>query len=205
MGKDLRMEIFDSKDVVKPVSLHVYQLHSQKIDNSFSVIRGAVWKLKNYNHDPPFSIRIEPYVKRDMRTRLILDEDFINDIGVLEEINDLQFNSEPCDVKNIGYSRGKVPLPKLICGKNRILEVGKEFQVFNCGFYRKTEKTIKIGYIYPKNTYDKMKAVVNAIYSFAMQGKVLNNVNHMILIILAVDSDSLIELAAELELGFYMM
>lgn len=398
MGKDLRMEVFASKDVVKPVSLHVYQLHSQKIDNSFSVIRGAVFKLKNYNRvgvfedgnriystdtldasvsnadftieyeglrefevlenrkiycklikylitkniskvlinnkchkysckssvtskrirtengfsiftssnneislerkynfwvdimddgkaylridtssaftsnltvydymkrginpigmevkndwgknnqtgiltevcdftvtdrldfadslkayyinkkegyrveqlpdntnvvkvelqpgkiypyypqalkpvltrekvgqiDPSFSIRIEPYVKRDMRTRLILDQDFINDIGVLEEINDLQFNSEPCDVKDIGYSRGTVPLPELICGKNRILEVGKEFQVFNYGFYRKTEKTIKIGYIYPKNTYDKMKAVVNAIYSFAMQGK----------------------------------
>lgn len=50
MGRDLRMEVFASKDVVKLVSLHIYQLHSQKIDNSFSVIRGAVWKLKNYNH-----------------------------------------------------------------------------------------------------------------------------------------------------------
>lgn len=39
MGRDLRMEVFASKDAIKPVSLHIYQLHSQKIDNSFSVIR----------------------------------------------------------------------------------------------------------------------------------------------------------------------
>ncbi len=398
MGRDLRMEVFASKDVVKPVSLHIFQLHSQKIDNSFSVIRGAVWKLRNYNHigvfedgnriystdmldesipnadftieyegireikvlenrkvycelikylitknlsevliynkyhkysckssvtskwirtendfnlftsdnkeislerkynfwvdimddgkaylridtssafmsnltvydymerginpvgmevkndwaknnqtgilteicdftvtdkldfadslkayyinkkegkrveqlpddtkvvkvelqsdktypyypqalkpvltrekvgqiDPRFSVRIEPYVKRDMRTRLMLDQDFIGDIGVLKEINSLQFDLEPCEVKNIGYSRGMVPLPKLTCGKDRVLEVGKEFQVFNHGFYRKPEREIKIGYIYPKNQEHLMKAVVNEIYSFAKLGK----------------------------------
>jgi hypothetical protein len=398
MGKDLRMEVFASKDVVKPVILHIYQLHSQKIDNSFSIIRGAVWKLKNYNHvgvfedgnriystdmldesvpnadftieyegirklevlenrkvycelikylitknlsevliynkyhkysckssvtskwirtendfnlftsdnkeislerkynfwvdimddgkaylridtssafmsnltvydymerginpvgmevkndwaknnqtgilteicdftvtdkldfadslkayyinkkegkrveqlpddtkvvkvelqsdktypyypqalkpvltrekvgqiDPQFSVRIEPYVKRDMRTRLMLDQDFIGDIGVLKEINSLQFDLEPCEVKNIGYSRGAVPLPKLICGKDRVLEVGKEFQVFNYGFYRKPDREIKIGYLYPKNQEHLMKVVVNEIYSFAKLGK----------------------------------
>ncbi len=398
MGKDLRMEVFASKDVVKPVILHIYQLHSQKIDNSFSIIRGAVWKLKNYNHvgvfedgnriystdmldesvpnadftieyegirelevlenrkvycelikylitknlsevliynkyhkysckssvtskwirtendfnlftsdnkeislerkynfwvdimddgkaylridtssafmsnltvydymerginpvgmevkndwaknnqtgilteicdftvtdkldfadslkayyinkkegkrveqlpddtkvvkvelqsdktypyypqalkpvltrekvgqiDPRFSVRIEPYVKRDMRTRLMLDQDFIGDIGALKEMNSLQFDLEPCEVKNIGYSRGTVPLPKLICGKDRVLEVGKEFQVFNYGFYRKPEREIKIGYLYPKNQEHLMKAVVNEIYSFAKLGK----------------------------------
>ena len=121
--------------------------------------------------DPRFSIRIEPYVKRDMRTRLMLDKDFIGDIGVLKEMNSLQFDLEPCEVKSIGYSRGTVPLPKLICGKDRVLEVGKEFQVFNYGFYRKPQKEIKIGYIYPKNQEQLMKAVVNEIYSFAKLGK----------------------------------
>lgn len=52
-----------------------------------------------------------------------------------------------------------------------MLEVGKEFQVFNYGFYRKTQKEIKIGYIYPKNQEQLMKAVVNEIYSFAKLGK----------------------------------
>lgn len=52
-----------------------------------------------------------------------------------------------------------------------ILHCGEEYKIFNCGFYRKPEKQIKIGYIYPKNTEDKMKAVANAIYSFANLGK----------------------------------
>ena len=48
MKKDLRMEVFSSKDIVKATGLHVYQLHTQKIDNAFSIIRGAAWKLRNY-------------------------------------------------------------------------------------------------------------------------------------------------------------
>ena len=50
MEKDLRMEVFSSKDIVRATCLHVYQLHTQKIDNSFSIIRGAAWKLRNYFH-----------------------------------------------------------------------------------------------------------------------------------------------------------
>ena len=50
MEKDLRMEVFSSKDMVRTTCLHVYQLHTQKIDNSFSIIRGAAWKLRNYFH-----------------------------------------------------------------------------------------------------------------------------------------------------------
>ena len=51
MGKDLKMEAFASCEEVKPVILHVYELHAQNIEkNRFSIIRGAAVKLKNYNH-----------------------------------------------------------------------------------------------------------------------------------------------------------
>ena len=50
MIRDLRMEAFSSKDIVKPTKLFVYRLHSQKIDNTFSIIRGAAWKIRNYYH-----------------------------------------------------------------------------------------------------------------------------------------------------------
>lgn len=121
--------------------------------------------------DASFSLKIDSYVKRDMQTRLQLDIDFINDIGSLADLFDLEFHKVTCTVEEQGYKKGRVPLPKLICGKNKILECGKEFQVFNYGFYHKPEKMIKIGYIFPKNTFDLMKAVVNAIYSFAKHGK----------------------------------
>ncbi len=42
------MEVFASTEKIKPVKLHVYQLHSQKLDNNFSIIRGASWKVRNY-------------------------------------------------------------------------------------------------------------------------------------------------------------
>ena len=51
MGKDLKLEVFASKTRIEPVSLHVYQLISQNIeDNKYKIIRGASWKIRNYNH-----------------------------------------------------------------------------------------------------------------------------------------------------------
>ena len=49
MEKDLKMEVFASVDTVKPVEFHVYELHAQKIGNTYSIIRGAAWKLRNWN------------------------------------------------------------------------------------------------------------------------------------------------------------
>lgn len=121
--------------------------------------------------DSDFSMKIEQYVKRDMKTRLQLDMDFIRDIGELKQIGNLSFSTETCLVEDIGYKKGTVPLPKLICGQNRALECGEEFKVFNYGFYHKTDRKIKIGYIYPRDTYGLMKSVVNAIYSFASLGE----------------------------------
>lgn len=150
--------------------------------------------------DASFSLRIDSYVKRDMQTRLQLDIDFIKDIGSLSDLADLEFNTETCTVEEIGYAKGTVPLPKLICGKDKALECGKEFQVFNYGFYRKSDRKIKIGYIYPKNTFEKMKAVVNEIYSFAKLGKYQGEKDKYIVEgLLDIQSDPMIK--EEYELG----
>ena len=121
--------------------------------------------------DPKFSLDIEPYIKRDMNTRLLQDKDFIRDIGELTQMSNLEFVTEPCSIEELGYMKGTVPLPKLLCGAGKMIGCGEEYKVFNHGFYGKPEKNIKIGYIYPKNTEDKMKAVANAIYAFANLGK----------------------------------
>lgn len=81
-----------------------------------------------------------------------------------------------------------------------MLEVGKEFQVFNYGFYRKPQKEIKIGYIYPKNQEQLMKAVVNEIYSFAKLGKYQGEKDKYIISgLLDIKSESMIK--EEYELG----
>ena len=50
MSKDLKMEIFASKETVKPVAFHVYEFHTSELyENKFKLIRSAVWKIKNVN------------------------------------------------------------------------------------------------------------------------------------------------------------
>lgn len=122
------------------------------------------------NIDPVFSKQIEPYIKRNMNNRMLLDQDFINDIGAIERVNNLQFKPYTCNVEELGYRKGRVDLPVLVCGNNCKLNCGKEFQVFNYGFYRKPDKAIKIGYIYPSGKEELMKSLANEIYSFAKLG-----------------------------------
>ena len=50
MEKDLKLEVFASKTEIKPVTLYAYRLISQNItDSKYKVIRGACWKVRNYN------------------------------------------------------------------------------------------------------------------------------------------------------------
>lgn len=55
----------------------------------------------------------------------------------------MKFETDPCTVEKIGYKKGKVKEPLLVCGKDKALKCGEEFKVFNYGFYRKTEKEKK--------------------------------------------------------------
>lgn len=121
--------------------------------------------------DARFSMAIEKYIKRDMITRIELDKDFIRDIGSIAQLGDLEFENDMCNVKELGYLKGKVESPALTCGQGKRLRCGEEFKVFNYGFYQKPDEKIKIGYIYPKNTVDLIKAVVNGICEFAAYGK----------------------------------
>ena len=49
-NKDLRMETFASKELVKPVTLHVYEFHTSELyENKFKLIRGAACRINNRN------------------------------------------------------------------------------------------------------------------------------------------------------------
>lgn len=43
--------------------------------------------------------------------------------------------------------------------------------MFQHGFYKKTDKKLKIGYLYPVGTRELMKAVANSIFSFCTKGR----------------------------------
>lgn len=121
--------------------------------------------------DSSFSLMLEQYVKRDMSDRLKLDQELIHDIGTIADLGGLCFSDEPCTVEKLGYKKGTVQPPMLVCGQNKTVECGKEIRVFSHGFYRKPNRKLKIGYIYPRSSEEKMGAVVNSILEFAVKGK----------------------------------
>lgn len=50
MSKELKMEVFASKELVKSVKLHVYEFHTSELyENKYRLIRSAVWKMRNVN------------------------------------------------------------------------------------------------------------------------------------------------------------
>ena len=53
--------------------------------------------------DAAFSMRTESLVKRNMKTRVLLDQDFIQDIGTIEPLDGMKFETDPCTVEKIGY------------------------------------------------------------------------------------------------------
>lgn len=122
------------------------------------------------SRDPDFSMQVEKFVKRNMAARMELDKDFIKDIGKLETIGNLEFEDQTCPVEELGFHKGKLELPDLLCENQKVIKAGKDMSVFRYGFYKKPEKAIKIGYIYPEGKYEYVKAVANAIYLFAQKG-----------------------------------
>lgn len=50
MSKELKMEVFASKEPVNSVRLHVYEFHTSELyENKYCLIRSAAWKIRNVN------------------------------------------------------------------------------------------------------------------------------------------------------------
>ena len=125
--------------------------------------------------EPIFSKQIEAYVKLDMKRRIELDKYFIEDIGIIEEMNRLSFHVEPCDISVLGFKPGRVEKLPLFCGNNRSISSEEKYKVYNFGFYQKPKYKLKIGYLYPRGYELLMKAVANEIYMFCTQGMYQGN------------------------------
>ena len=121
--------------------------------------------------DSRFSRDVENLIKRDMAKRLEQDQLFIGDIGSIEELNGLSFDTECCDVEKLGLKKGRVELPQLVCENGRKIGCGNEYQVFSKGFYKKTRKEIKIGYIYPEGQRELLVGLAKTIVQFVKYGK----------------------------------
>ncbi len=129
-------------------------------------------------NDPEFSKEIEQLIKMNMNYRYETLKSFVNDIGVIEELNNLSFENEYYeDVKLLGYSSGKIDEPVLMGAKGIIKN---KMQIFSNGFYKLPEKNIKFGVLFPKEFDGVSRKAIRAIYDFAKEGKYHDEKNRYI-------------------------
>lgn len=129
-------------------------------------------------NDSKFSAEIENLIKMDMEYRYNTLKSFINDIGIIKELNNLSFKNEYYeDVKLLGYDSGVLSEPTLM-GANGIIK--SKINIFSNGFYKMPESQVKFGVIYPEGYEDSSKKTIRAIYDFTTNGKYHNEKNKYI-------------------------
>lgn len=120
-------------------------------------------------NDSSFSKEIESLIKMNMKYRYDTLKSFVDDIGVIEELNNLSFeNKYYDDVKLLGYNSGKVDEPVLMGAKGVIKN---KMQIFSNGFYKLPEGKVRFGVLYPTEFDEISRKAVRAIYDFSKDGK----------------------------------
>ena len=148
------------------------KMHNGKVVEYYpQALKPVITREYILKHEPEFSKKIEKLVKLNTDMRIKLDQEFITDIGNLEALSKISFNSFCCPVSDLGYLKGKLDKPVFICGNGKEIDSGKPLSVFRHGFYSVPDKKIKIGYLFPEGRYELLKSVCNEIYRFCVKGE----------------------------------
>ena len=96
-------------------------------------------------------------------------KNFISDIGVIKELNNLFFKDKYIeDLSITGYRDGSLLDPKLIGAKGIIKN---KMQIFQNGFYKMPNEKVCFGVLFPEGYKDISAKAMRAIYDFATEGK----------------------------------
>ena len=132
------------------------------------------------SENPEFSKLIEKHTKLDMKSRQIIVQYFLRDIGNLSLLNDLEFIPDYIDAEKIGYTKKKFECPTIICGNGRKLSYNKQSMVFGNGFYKQPEETVRFAYFYPKGKKDLMRSFAISLTDFFIKGQIFGDSKFMI-------------------------
>lgn len=122
--------------------------------------------LKN---DDAFSKKIETEIKLNMTKRAQILKQFIQDIGVIHELNGLSFLKEYMLVSEVPhYKEGLLEKPNLIGASGTIKY---KAQIFKNGFYKIPPNKKAFGVIFPTGYEDVARKAIRAIYDFCRAGK----------------------------------
>lgn len=167
-----RGEEYRVKDIADDTPVIMVQAKGGKIISYYpQALRPIITRERIGNLAPEFSVKIENLVKREMRARLTTDQDFIHDIGSIEELGGLLFMDTCCEPEALSFNKKNIALPRLTCGDGRTIACGEEFKIFGHGFYQKSKANLKLGFVYPRGKWELLSQVVNDIYYFAVKGE----------------------------------
>lgn len=184
--KSLKQYMIDTKQEYRikdcsddsPV-VHVKMNNGKDICYYPQALKSIVTLERIASDNPAFSKQIEKYTKLDMQTRQKIAQDFIKDIGQIEWLGNLSFNSEYIDPKKIGFSEHNTIPPKIICGNNKKIDYNKLSFLFANGFYKQPEKPVKFAYFYPKGQEELMRNFAKSLIEFLQQGSLFGDNSYL--------------------------
>jgi len=136
-------------------------------------LRPVLTRDKVKSLDPNFSRNIDKLTKMEMNYRFKILEDFIKDIGKIEQIGGLEFDClSSKNIENFGFKYKEIKPPLLIgAGGKKCTRT----QVFRYGYYKKPKDKVKVGIIYPENVEKDAKEALGRLWTFNTKGYVRDN------------------------------
>ncbi|WP_045143632.1 Piwi domain-containing protein [Clostridium butyricum] len=119
--------------------------------------------------DKKFSKQIENVIKMDMNYRYQTLKSFVEDIGVIKELNNLHFkNQYYTNFDFMGFESGVLEEPVLMGANGKIKD---KKQIFINGFFKNPKENVKFGVLYPEGCMENAQSIARSILDFATAGK----------------------------------
>lgn len=121
--------------------------------------------------NPSFSKQVEKYTKLDMKSRQTIAKQFLSDIGIINNLNNISFLPSYVEAEEIGYKEHTFNCPTIICGNGKKLSYNKQSMVFANGFYKQPNNPVKFAYFYPKGKENLMRSFAIAMTDYLKKGQ----------------------------------
>ena len=190
MSKELKMEVFASKEPVKSVKLHVYEFHTSELyENKYRLIRSAVWKMRNVNACGVFEDGSYIYTTEKISEEIpnatfrltYLGEQELNVLDHKKVYSELIKHWITQKLRTVKIQKNSKEYYKYACRSNvtsRWIQTEKGFQTFYSGnrqisLERKYNFTVKIlddGKAYLKIDTSSVFSSNQTVYDYIIQG-----------------------------------
>ncbi len=115
-----------------------------------------------------------------MTSRQRIAKEFLFDIGTIEQLNNIKFNTDYIDANKLGFIEKSFQVPKIICGNGNRIDYNKQSSIFKNGFYKQPENPVKFAYFYPKSKEELMRKFAISLTDFLQKGSLFGDTKFLI-------------------------